>query len=470
MHGTGHKALNSCEHNNLLKIIAIYAVFSCVWIYLSDETLGIFIKDPVVITKISVFKGFLFVIVTSILLYNLVSRYLFESTYLKDELNKSEQLFNHLSEVIMDAFATVDMSGRILHCNEAFRAMLGYEMEELLSKTYPDITPEKWHSVERKIIEEQVLPRGYSDIYEKEYRKKDGTVFPIEMRTKLVRDNLGKPVIMWAIIRDISERKLAEERLAYKRQQLEELNQTLEKRVEESVHKIRQKDLVLIQQNRLAAMGEMISNIAHQWRQPLNILGLQIQNLKQEYEAGNLDRENIEETFEDSMLLIQHMSLTIDSFRNFFKPDKEKENFKVCQAIANAVQLVKAGFDHKQIKIVLYCNDDADITGYPNEFSQVILNILINARDAFEENKTINPSVTIITGVEEGRVVVTVSDNAGGIPDEIIHKVFDPHFSTKGPQGTGIGLYMSKNIVEKNMNGKLAVWNNEVGAVFRIEI
>lgn len=470
MHGMSKKALSRSERYNMLKIIAIYAIFSFAWIYLSDMTLSLVITDPTTITKISVFKGFLFVIITSILLYKLVSRYLFEFSQLKKEIKKSELLFNLLSECMTDAYASVDMTGRILQFNEVYRTMLGYEAEELLSMTYNELTPEKWHSMELKIIEEQVILRGHSDLYEKEYRRKDGTVFPVELRTQLVRDEHGKPILMWAIIRDITERKLSEERLKYNSQQLEGLNRTLEQRVEKSIIELRQKDQVLMQQSRLAAMGEMISNIAHQWRQPLNVLGLYIQSLKIEYEAGHLDKEQLEKSIKESMLLIQHMSTTIDDFRTFFRPEKEKENFKVCQTVARAVQLVKASFDNKQIQLVMDCNEDADIYGYPNEYSQVVLNILINAKEAFEANKTAKPQVTISAIVAEGRTIVTIKDNAGGIPDEIIHKIFDPHFSTKGPQGTGIGLFMSKNIIEKNMNGRLSVRNNGVGAEFKIEV
>jgi PAS domain S-box-containing protein len=471
MHGMmDNKALSKTERYNILKVIAIYAIFSSLWIYFSDTVLGLFTTDLTTITRISVIKGFLFVIVTSILLYNLVSRYLSESSQLKNEIKRSELLFNLLSESLIDAYVSVDMTGKILQFNEIYRAMLGYESEELFLKTFNELTPEKWHSIEQKIIEEQVILRGYSDLYEKEYRRRDGTVFPVELRAQLIRDDQGKPIMMWAIVRDITERQLNEGRLILKSQQLEELNKTLEKRVEESILALRQKDQVLAQQSRLAAMGEMISNIAHQWRQPLNILGLQIQNLKLEYETGQLDGEQLDTSIKESMALIQHMSKTIDDFRTFFKPDKGKEYFNVCQIVSRAVQLVKASFDNMQIKIVMHCNEVADTNGYPNEFSQVILNILINAKEALEANKTASPLVTIKAGIEENRTVVTISDNAGGIPDEIIYNIFDPYFSTKGPQGTGIGLYMSKNIIENNMSGRLSVRNSEVGAEFRIEL
>lgn len=470
MHGLKVKSLSRSDRYNILKIIAIYAIFSFLWVYFSDTILSLVITDPATITKISLFKGFLFVVITSILLYNLVIRYIFEFSQLKKEIKQSELLFNLLSESMMDAYVSVDMTGRILQFNEVYRTLLGYEEEELLSMTYNDLTPEKWHSIERKITEEQIITRGYSDIYEKEYRKKDGTIVPIELRAQLVRDDQGNPISMWAIIHDITERKLSEESLKFKSQQLEELNRSLEKKVEQSIIELRQKDLVLIQQSRLAAMGEMISNIAHQWRQPLNVLGLYIQGLRIEFEAGRLNKESINNTIAESMSLIHHMSATIDDFRTFFKPEKEKEKFKVCQTVARTVQLVKASFDNIPIKLVMDCTVDTEIHGYPNEYSQVVLNILINAKDALEANKTVNPQVTITAEVEEGSTIVTISDNAGGIPDEVIFKVFDPHFSTKGPQGTGIGLFMSKNIIEKNMGGRLSVRNNAEGAEFRIEV
>lgn len=458
------------DRYDVLKIIAIYAIFSCLWIYLSDTALGLIITNPATLIRIALFKGFLFVIITSILLYQLLSRYLLESRQLKETIKKNDLLFSLLSEGMMDAFVSVDMDGRILQYNEVYRGMLGYEAEELLSKTYLDLTPEKWHAMERSIIEEQVLSRGYSEIYEKEYRRKDGTVIPIELRTQLLRDDQGNPSVMWAIVRDISERKEAQERLARKSQLLEELNQSLEKRVGQAILELRQRDQVLYQQSRLAAMGEMIQNIAHQWRQPLNTLGLTIQQLPLFYDTDHFSKEILDKTVGDAMGLILHMSKTIDDFRSFFKPDKEKEDFNVSRVVSSALSLVKASFDSSQIQIVMNCMDDPVIHGYQNEYTQVILNILSNAKEALMAGKTGKPQVIITTSSEDGRSVVTISDNAGGIPEEIIAKVFDPHFSTKGPQGTGIGLFMAQNIIERSMNGRLSVRNTEVGAEFRIEV
>ena len=244
--------------------------------------------------------------------------------------------------------------------------------------------------------------------------------------------------------------------------------------IAERMHRVqaetRQKDILMIQQSRQAAMGEMINNIAHQWRQPLNTLGLHIQILPMAYERGELDKEFLDKSVNEAMLQIQYMSETIDDFREFFKPDKEKVEFRVCKTIANTMQLTEASFDDNRIKIVMNCMDDPVILGYPNEYSQVVLNILCNAKDALVANKTENRQVVISSSMENGKSVVTISDNAGGIPDKMISKVFDPFFSTKGTQGTGIGLFMAKNIIEKRMNGRLSVCNSKEGAEFRIEV
>jgi signal transduction histidine kinase len=189
------------------------------------------------------------------------------------------------------------------------------------------------------------------------------------------------------------------------------------------------------------------------------------------YELGDLDKEFLEENARKSMQIIQHMSRTIDDFRNFFKPDKEKVRFSVRDEVTKTLSLAEGSLQGQHISIEVVAEGDPVVEGYPNEFSQVLLNILINARDAIAERAIAAPRVVITVSGEGGRAVVTIADNAGGIPEEIIDKVFDPYFTTKGPQqGTGVGLFMSKNIIEKNMGGLLTVRNLEAGAEFRIEV
>jgi signal transduction histidine kinase len=165
------------------------------------------------------------------------------------------------------------------------------------------------------------------------------------------------------------------------------------------------------------------------------------------------------------------MSRTIDDFRNYFRQDKEKVLFNVNQAINRTISIIESSLKNQHITIEISSKDDPVIYGYPNEYSQVILNIFINARDAFLEQGTSKPRVLINICKENEKSVVTVTDNAGGIPENVIYKIFDPYFTTKGPdKGTGIGLFMSKTIIEMSMNGKLTVKNTESGAEFRIEV
>jgi PAS domain S-box-containing protein len=238
-----------------------------------------------------------------------------------------------------------------------------------------------------------------------------------------------------------------------------------------TMEELREKDRLLLQQSRQAAMGEMIGTIAHQWRQPLNALGLTIQGIGLTHEMGNLTREHLDATIAKAMDIIFHMSQTIDDFRNFFKPDKEKSWFRINQLVTNTVSLVEANFREYRIAIEVDAAEEMETRGFPREYAQAFLNILMNARDALLEKESAEPRVKVRARMEEGRSVVTVTDNAGGIKEEIIDNIFDLYFTTKvNGLGTGIGLFISKNIIEKNMGGRLTVRNVEDGAEFRIEV
>jgi signal transduction histidine kinase len=273
---------------------------------------------------------------------------------------------------------------------------------------------------------------------------------------------------------------------------LRELNRTLETRVQEEVEQRRQKEKMLIQQSKNAAMGEMIGAIAHQWRQPLNALGLIIQDIEDAHIFGQLNKDYIEDTVKRSMGQIQFMSDTIDSFRNFFRPAKNKVQFDVKEAVGGVITMFTAqlmanfiayrfgslsgGTLYKDIAEV-ECESDTTVLSYENEFKQVVLNLMTNAKDAIIERreKGLMEEEGLIKiefcGTPEGKVIVRVSDNGGGIPPEIIDRIFEPYYTTKEQgKGTGIGLYMAKAIVEENMGGRLRAENNADGAVFTIEL
>jgi PAS domain S-box-containing protein len=238
-----------------------------------------------------------------------------------------------------------------------------------------------------------------------------------------------------------------------------------------AVEELRERDRLLLQQSRQAALGEMIGNIAHQWRQPLNALGLVIQELSLAYELGNFTREHLEASITGAMDIIFRMSQTIDDFSNFYKPDREKRWIKVNEVVTKTVSLIDASFREYRIAIDANTADNLEVKGYPNDYAQVLLNILMNARDALLERGTVNPLVTVRARMEKGRSVVTVSDNAGGVVEDILERIFDLYFTTKeNGLGTGIGLFMAKIIIEQNMGGRLTVRNTGCGAEFRIEV
>jgi signal transduction histidine kinase len=252
---------------------------------------------------------------------------------------------------------------------------------------------------------------------------------------------------------------------------LEALNLSLETRIAEKVEELRQRDQMLVLRDRFAVMGEMINNIAHQWRQPLNNLGLIVQMPPNFYGSSEFGLEFLKENSAKAMELIQNMSHTIDDFRNFFRSDKAVIAFNVNQVITRTLSLVEKSFKDQTIGIAFHPDGDPTANGFPNEYSQVLLNILMNSRDALVANQVGDALISIRSHAKGGSSVVTITDNGGGIPEEILDRLFDPYFTTKGPdQGTGIGLFMSKTIIEKNMAGKLTVCNVGKGARFSIEI
>ena len=247
----------------------------------------------------------------------------------------------------------------------------------------------------------------------------------------------------------------------------------LEETIRKEVEKNKEQQLFMLQQNRLAQMGELISMIAHQWRQPLNNLSLINQIVANKFQKGKLD-DNVMEYFkENSKKQIDLMSNTTNEFRNFFKNEDEKYEFSIVQVISNSIEMTEPVF--KKFNILIEFNPEKTYLayGYSNSLMQVILNIMNNAKDALIEknieNKKIN--IDIVEDEEENELIISIEDNAGGIDEEIMDKVFDPYFSTKqAKNGTGLGLYMSKMIVEEQMDWKLKVSNTNKGAKFYIVI
>ena len=262
-----------------------------------------------------------------------------------------------------------------------------------------------------------------------------------------------------------------EEMVAVRTHELHLLNQSLEERIESAIAELRKKDNLLIQQSRLAAMGELLNSIAHQWRQPLNNIAVYIQTMQYLNSIGELTQEEIDHDIKAVMDILLYMSQTIDDFRSFFVKDRSKREFVLQEVVEKTLHLTKSAFIDKNITVSLEADPDVCATGYPNEYAQALLNILYNARDALLERAVAVPRIEITIKRTEGRSLVTVQDNGGGIVAEVMPRIFEPYFSTKGPsQGTGIGLYMAKTIIEHNMGGKLTASNTGTGAEFSIEL
>jgi PAS domain S-box-containing protein len=261
---------------------------------------------------------------------------------------------------------------------------------------------------------------------------------------------------------DITERKKAE-------QAIFELNRSLEKRVEEEVAKNREKDHILIQQSRLAAMGEMIHNIAHQWRQPLNALSILASNIKDDFDYKELTAESLTKDIEKIKQLLQKMSSTIDDFRDFFRPDREASDFDISNPIKESLSIMEATLKNNNINITTSFPKNLNVYGFKNQLSQTILNIIANAKEAIVEKHIANGKIEIVADTIDNNVIITIEDNGGGIPDEILPKIFDPYFSTKY-SGSGIGLYMSKTIIEHNFKGTIRACNKDDGVQIIITI
>jgi PAS domain S-box-containing protein len=383
---------------------------------------------------------------------------------LRDAKGKAETTlgeYTDLYDFAPVAYFTLDRTGIIRGVNLNGACLLGIRRTKLLGRRFGLFVSHPVRPVFIAFIE-KIFESG--DIGSCEVTLKKDGMRPLKVQIQAVAGKSGKDCRI--VVIDITERRHDEDTLIENRRELNKINLSLLRAQDE----LRTKEQILITQGRLAVMGEMINNIAHQWRQPLNALGVVIQEVPLCFDAGQFSREFLEENTVKAMQLIQHMSRTIEDFRNFFRSDKEMTPFRVNQVIRQTVSLIEESFKSRQISIAFHTESDPMIIGYPNEYAQALLNILVNAHDALVERNVDNPRIFLRTFAEKGKAVLTVTDNAGGIAEEIMGRLFDPYFTTKGPdKGTGIGLFMSKTIIEKNMGGRLTARNNRQGAEFRIE-
>lgn len=246
---------------------------------------------------------------------------------------------------------------------------------------------------------------------------------------------------------------------------------TIQTAIKQEASENREKDVLLIYQSKQAKIGEMVGNISHQWKQPLNNINLILLNLYDAYQYKELDDELMKETVEKTTRIVKTMSETIEDFTDFLKPNREKNDFDVAECIKLALSLMEASIKYHGIAITVELEDHLTLYGFPNEFSHVLFNVLNNARDATVTSHGLEKMIAIYGYQKEEQVIIEIRNKGNLIPESLLPEVFDPYITTKGEkEGTGIGLYISKLIIEQRMGGKIELFNMEDGVCCRISV
>ncbi|MCT4564736.1 MAG: ATP-binding protein [Maledivibacter sp.] len=420
---------------------------------------------------------------------------------------KYERLFNSGSDcVFVLNLDENNLPTEFLEVNKKACKSLDYDKLTFLKMSYLDIS--KYSNMEKFKHMVETLKKNQSMIFEDILITSTGKSIPVEVNAHLFK--LENQLKLILVSRDITNRKIQEEALKrseerfrkiinqvateisvgskqknidiyYDRKKtstyysdienknritldLERINIELEKMFQKEVDENNKKEALMIFQSRLAAMGEMIGNIAHQWRQPLSGLGLIFSNIQDAYQYGELTEEYLEDLVHKSNKLINRMSQTIDDFRYFFNPKSQEEMFSVKSNIESTINFLEEYLRLYEIGLNIHVVEDGMLYGHANQYSQVIFNIIQNAIDALIEKRLNHRRIDIRIFSKGSMQVVQIQDNAGGIDESIIKDVFEPYFTTKSKgKGTGLGLHMSKVIMQKNFHGNIDITNRNDG-------
>jgi len=375
-----------------------------------------------------------------------------------------------------------DTNGTITFVNDEFCKMSGFTREELIGANH--------NIVRHPEVPKDVYARLWDTILAKKVHKgtirnrtKDGRDVYLNTTIIPILDLSGQIEEFLAIRYDVTDvinlnnelektkkellnlNENLENRVAEQTAELVNLNLNLENLVKAEIKKNEEKTKMLFLQSRLASMGEMIANIAHQWRQPLNELSITLFKLKESVKSN----EKFEAGYEHAKRVIKGMSQTIEDFRNFFSVEREREPFFPSAAVENALKMVQGTYEKEGIDVNLELKSEGQIYGFESQLCQAVIILLSNAKDALA-NKKNDKKVTLTLETKDKFAIIRVTDNAGGIKEEIMDKIFEPYFTTKHPSaGTGIGLYMLKSIA-KTRGGGAGAKNEKLGAEFEIKL
>ena len=387
------------------------------------------------------------------------------------KLKQAEQQISDLSERLKLAFDVGrdglwhwNLIDDTLYFSPRWKEMLGYRDDELEStfetwesRVHPDDLEEALKNIELCIKEKKKVSENKHRL-----RHKDGHWIWIYDRGQVQYDNNGTAIRMIGTHTDLTTEIDLSDKLSH-------LNETLETRVKEQVEELERRHAFIVQQARLASMGEMINNIAHQWRQPLNRVNANVAVITSILESDNIDHDMMLSEAELIEKNTKYMSETIEDFAYYFHPEKEAVRFSLEEIIQSVLGLMNARLENIDINIV--SSNPVEVYSFAKEYRQVLLVILNNAIDNFESKAIDTPKIDIVIKEEEEKAYLSICDNGGGIEEKDMNRIFDPYYTTKfAEEGTGLGLYVAKMLIESSMQGKLNATNKNSGACFEIII
>ncbi len=438
--------------SSAFKISIIYLIFSLLWIYFSDNAINFIFKDPEKLQFLQTIKGLFFVTISSILLYILTKQFFINIQTEKEKLANTNNILENIIENAPIIIFWKDRNGIYRGSNKLFLELMNLKDEkELLGKKDSDfniVENENYINDDLYVMTNKKPKLNYTETIS---AKNDDIRILNTSKVPLLDEN-DNVIGVLGVIQDLTN-------------QIDNQN------------RLKEHEQLLIQQSKLASMGEMIANIAHQWRQPLSIISTSATGIKIQKEMGILDDASEIKSLDCINENAQYLSNTIEDFRDFFKKSKIKSFINLDKLLEKTLKLILTRLKNKEITIVKN-NLDIEFETYEREMIQVFINIINNSIDALE-NKDYDKFIFFETQKFEDKIIIKIKDNAGGIEENILDRIFEPYFTTKeSKQGTGIGLYMCNEIIVKHLHGKILVSNESfeyknqkyIGSLFVIEL